>query len=114
MRQGQVHRDSSESYLVGTIKLFYVCTLTDDKGIQRKEVFVAVRKRPIIDRDRSLYIVNTVSTDTNQPVFKYEFDVSTDIILHLDSITDRLMLVPHYDKDHADTLMCGIVMWAAR
>ena len=109
-----MHPGSSESYLVGTIKLFYVCKLTDDAGITREEVFVAVRARPIVQRDRSLYIVNTVSSDTRQPLFTYKYDASIDTILHLDCITDRIMLVPHYDEDKADTLMCGVIMWAAR
>jgi len=99
--------------LVGTIQLFYVCKLTDDNNVTREEVFVAIRERPLVERDRTLYIVNTVADDTNQPGFTYEYDSSVDKIVHLDSITDRIMLVPHYKKDFADTLMCGIVMWPA-
>ena len=98
---------TSESHLVGTIKMFYHF----DIGGQ-ETTFVDILNHPVLEKFRSLYIVDTV-----QPFRKgkdrYPVTAGSHIY-HIDAITSKIMLAKHFSPEYAGTRMCGIVMWEAR
>lgn len=99
---------SSESYKVGTIKMFYHFPRTPSI------TFVDILDLPVRRKLRSLYIVAA------QPAFPRGFAcnpvTATSTLYHIDSITSKVLLAPHYTEDEteATTEMCGIPMWDAR
>ena len=101
---------SSQSHRVGTICLFY---LFEMKGGPSPEVFVSIKPRPILSRQRSMYIVANIKDDTSQPQFAHSH-TNDHTLIHIDSITGKIMLVPHYNVDESNTLMCAIKMWGVR
>ena len=48
---------SSESHLIGTVGLFYKFDMV---GGDTPATFVSIKPRPLVGRDKSMYIVNTV------------------------------------------------------
>lgn len=65
-------------------------------------------------RARSLYIIDSIKEDKRLSSFNHEHDPSKHKLIHVDSITHKVMFVPHFDEDQAEDKMCGICMWAAR
>lgn len=87
--------------------------MTGSFSRERTCQILAITDRPVLSLDKGMYIVNSVRQDTEVLGFKFEPTDNTTLI-HIDSITHKVKLVPHYDEDHKDTLMCGISMWTAR
>jgi hypothetical protein len=75
--------------------------------------FVSIKPRAVVGKDRSMYIVDTVSDDTTVTGFKY-VHMAGHMFIHIDSITAKVKLVPHYDEVKRIRLMCGIRMWCVR
>ena len=75
--------------------------------------FVPIKPRPLVGRDKSMYIVNTVSDDTNVSGFSY-IHMEEHTLIYIDSITAKVKLVPHYDESQSAELMCAIRMWYVR
>jgi len=80
----------------------------------RQEIFFAVRNRPVVGHFRDMRFVESVAGDTAEPGWGYVYDPGVDTILHIDSITARVMIVPRYGVNESEGLMCGIKMWLAR
>ena len=75
--------------------------------------FVSIKPRTLVERDRSMYIVSTVSDDTSVSGFKY-VHMEGHTLVHIDSITAKVKLVPHYDEAKCTDFMCAIRMWCVR
>lgn len=106
---------SSQSHTLATIHLFYTFTLTDARGSNAtRATFASVEQRPVTGRIRSLYIIDSIKEETRLSSFTHVHDPSIHILVHVDSITHKVMFVPHFDSDQAETKMCGICMWSAR
>lgn len=104
---------SSTSYKIGTINMFYVFTMSGVLEPTRPRicVFASITDRPVLTHSRSMYIVNTVREELEKVGFEYEHLQDIHSMIHVDSITSKVMLVPHYDEDKSDSQMCGISMW---
>jgi hypothetical protein len=122
--------------LVGTINMFYI---VKNSGAL-DEVYVSLSKRPILDMEGDLYIVDSVRPETWLPGFKFVHQRGQHVIVHVDAITAKILLVPHFDQQADEAkrqlkikelgknapvsehpppcpsmeLMCGIKMWDAR
>jgi hypothetical protein len=101
---------SSLSYELGTIELFYTVNMV---GGPSPATFVSVKPRPILSKERSMYIIATICQDTSLSKFAHVHTLAHHLI-HLDSITAKVKLVPHYDIAKQASLMCGINMWCVR
>lgn len=104
---------ASTSYMVGTVNMFYVFNMDGASPPERPRTctFASVTDRPVLGHVRSMFIVDTVSAETEKVGFKYEHLDGVHTMLHVDSITFKIMLVPHYDSDKSTTHMCGIPIW---
>lgn len=58
-----------------------------------------------------MFIVDTIREETERLGFKYEYLDDVHMMLHVDSITSKVMLVPHHESEKSATHMCGINMW---
>ena len=76
---------SSESHLIGTAGLFYKFDMV---GGDTPATFVSIKPRPLVGRDKSMYLVNTVCDDTSVSGFSY-IHMEEHTLLHLDSITAK-------------------------
>ena len=101
---------SSVSHLIGTIGMFYRFKMI---GGDTPATFVSIKPRTLVERDRSMYIVSTVSDDTSVSGFKY-VHLEAHTLVHIDSITAKVKLVPHYDEAKCTDFMCAIRMWCVR
>ena len=101
---------SSTSYSLGTIALFYRVPMV---GGPSPATFVSVKPRLIKEKERSMYIIDSICEDTSLSAFKHVHTLAHHLI-HVDSITAKVKLVPHYAVDKHDSLMCGIKMWCVR
>jgi hypothetical protein len=77
------------------------------------ETFVAIIPHPILGKVRSMYIIDTFDSGVLGG-FSYRFDPTTDRLIHIDQITSKIILVPHFNQALEHTKMCGISMWEAR
>ena len=102
---------SSQSHEIGTIMSFYTVAMSQHKPVPA--LFVAVKVRPVKDRIRSLYVIDSIRRSTLKPGRGYECPEG-DVLIHVDAITHKMAFVPHYDPEQADELMCAISMWEAR
>jgi hypothetical protein len=101
---------SSLSHLVGTIMMFYTFCVTG-LGAPVTATFVEIKRRPIEYKVRSLYIIQTIGVDDSL-LKGLEHQFSDDhVLVHVDSITHKLKVVPHFDAQYEDALMCAIPMW---
>ena len=101
---------SSTSYSLGTIALFYRVPMV---GGPSPATFVSVKPRLIKEKERSMYVIDSICEDTSLSAFKHVHTLAHHLI-HVDSITAKVKLVPHYAVDKHDSLMCGIKMWCVR
>jgi hypothetical protein len=101
---------SSTSHLIGTVGLFYRFEMD---GGPSPAVFVSVTPRLIKEKERSMYIIEGVIDDTRIRGFEH---VHTKLLhfMHIDSITAKVKLVPHYDLAKRTAFMCAIPMWYVR
>jgi hypothetical protein len=75
--------------------------------------FVDIMDHPLIIKERSMYIIE--STLALQRGNHHVHPVTTNsTIYHIDAITSKVLLVPHYSHLLKDTQMCAIRMWEAR
>ena len=77
-------------------------------------VFVSLCDRPVEDKIYTMYVVRTVREDTRTLSFDHIHSNEQHTLIHVDSITSKIKLVPHYDVTKRTTHMCGIRMWYAR
>ena len=77
--------------------------------------FVHIVDRPVINKVRNMFIVDTVREDREVLGFRTEFHPEVDTLVHIDSIAFKTMLVPHYSSEHPMAeKMCAIRMWESR
>ncbi len=101
---------SSESHLIGTVGMFYRFNMV---GGDTPAAFVSIKPRAVVGKDRSMYIVDTVSDDTAVSGFEY-FHMAGHMFIHIESITAKVKLVPHYDEVKRAQFMSAIRMWCVR
>jgi hypothetical protein len=99
---------AAQSHLIGTIKMFYHF---DDLGGQQ-HTFVDIANHHIIEKIRSMYIVDTCLT--LRTGFNHHPILAESTIIHIDAITSKVLLVPHFAPEYKDVRMCAIPMWEAR
>ena len=97
----------STSFKIGTIKMFYHFKIG-----AVETTFVDILDHPVLEKVRGLYIIQKVPAlqrgSTKHPV------TATSTIYHIDSITSKILLAPHFTPELMPTRMCGIRMWSAR
>jgi hypothetical protein len=98
---------ASESHKIGTIKMFYHF---DVAGV--RTTFVDIDDHPILHKVRSLFIIDTVEALQRGRDLYPAHRHST--IFHIDAITSKVLLAPHFDPALSATKMCAISMWEAR
>ena len=114
---------SSESHRVATVHMFYHFTMQGSRpetvrgGVTLKELpdeatFAIISDRAVRDKIRSMHIVDAVRDNATKPGFKFK-TAAEHTIIHIDSITAKVMIVPHFDTTQ-NHLMCAIPMWIAR
>ena len=101
---------SSTSHLIGTVGLFYRFKM--DRG-PSPAVFVSVTPRLIKEKERSMYIIEGVMDDSLMSRFDH-VHTEQHTFIHIDSITAKVQLVPHYDLAKRAAFMCAIPMWHVR
>ena len=69
---------------------------------------------PYVGRANQLRVVDTVREDVKLLGWDHFHDSRVHTLIHVDSITSRVMLVPHFDRSKKDSQMCVIPMWKAR
>ena len=75
-------------------------------------ILVEISDIPILAIERGLYIVKNIPF---QPAPGHSHTYSTEnTLIHVDAITHKVQLVPHYSPSKRETHMCGIPMWQAR
>ena len=96
---------ASASFKIGTIKMFYHFKIG-----AVETTFVDILDHPVLEKVRGLYIIKKVPAlqqgSTNHPV------TATSTIYHIDSITSKILLAPHFTPELMSTRMCGIRMWS--
>jgi hypothetical protein len=105
---------SSTSHKVGLVHMFYTFTMMGyaASGLAKQATFAAITDCPLVSpKVRSLYFIDAPS-ERLYPKFRF---VLTDAhsLIHVDSITAKVMVVPHFDRDLRSTQSCGIPMWRA-
>lgn len=106
---------SSTSHQVGTICMFYQLAMQGtSEGLPRHIVVVSVLVHPEVGRANQLRVVDTVREDVKLLGWDHFHDSRVHTLIHVDSITSRVMLVPHFDRSKKDSQMCVIPMWKAR
>ena len=98
---------TSTSHLLGIINMFYTFTLP-----LGDVTFVSLYNLPIEHKLRSLYVTRTVVRNI-QPGFADAY-TTNQVLIHIDSITAKLFLVPHFNPTYRSDFMCGIPMWDSR
>ncbi len=101
---------SSTSHLIGTVGLFYRFVMD---GGPSPAVFVSVTPRLIKEKERSMYIIEGVMDDSLMSRFDH-VHTEQHTFIHIDSITAKVKLVPHYDLAKRAAFMCAIPMWYVR
>jgi hypothetical protein len=99
---------SATSHHVATINMFYQTTTT----LGDVQIFASVSVRPIVSKLRSMHIINTVRADRRKRGFRFVHDHAVHAFIHVDSITAKVMFVPHFKT--GETHMCAVRMWEAR
>ena len=72
-----------------------------------------IKPRPILGKERTMYIIGRISEDTALSGFDHVHTEAHHLI-HLDSITAKVKFVPHYDNSKQNAFMCGVSMWWVR
>jgi hypothetical protein len=97
----------SMSHLIGTIKMFYHFDING-----QRTTFVDILDHPILRKDRSMYIIaytpQLLMGRSAHPV------TAASTIYHIDAITSKVLLAPHYTPELKHREMCAITMWEAR
>ena len=114
VRRRDNSQGSSQSHLIGRINMMYRVPMRKGNDEFSSEVFVSITTIDISAKERSMYITQNVDRQVGSDGFKFVHDHLAHTLVHVDSITSKLMLTPHYDPGLRDTLMCGIRMWHAR
>ena len=110
-QQGIGGLDGSVSSLkIGTIWMFYRFQLIGNSSLT---TFVSITDRPIVGNHGNLKMVDTVKSDTLLPNFNHRHDPSVHNLIHIDSISHKVKLVPHFDASNNEH-MFAINMWEAR
>ncbi len=76
---------------------------------KRTANFVSVRDVPIQSRFR----IESVREDTASVGWSGIGDLAGGVLIHVDAITHKVKLAPHFNSDLSDTYMCAIPMWEA-
>lgn len=100
----------TESLLLGTVEMVYELTMTG-RGPSAC-VLVEITQVPIIDRVRGFYIVN--KSLARPPVGHSHLYKPNNSLIHVDSITHRVMMVQHFNPAERNEHMCAIPMWLSR
>ena len=114
---------SSTSHRVATVHMFYHFSMEGSrpesyrggvtlKALPDEATFAIVSDRVVHDKIRSMHIVDAVRDSATKPGFKFK-TAAEHTIIHIDSITAKVMIVPHFDTTQ-NHLMCAIPMWIAR
>ena len=99
-------------YRLGVINMFYkFATSSNTDGYQ---ILVDITQKPVLSKVRSLYVVAREARDTQLKRFTHTYTRSTHALIHIDWITHKIFLAPHFDEALRATQMCGIPMWEMR
>ena len=120
VRESNVRVGSSRSFRIGIINMFYVFYRGDEQI-----TFFSLSDLQIIEPYHSLYIIeksryeecrayienrdNSVNRN-----FSFVHNSSQHRVFHIDSITSKVHVVPHFNSEKRNDLMCAIRMWYAR
>jgi hypothetical protein len=105
---------SSASHLIGTVGLFYRFQMN---GGPSPAMFVSVKPRKIKEKERSLYILDGTGVIDEAHVHKKghsHVHTLQHTLIHIDAITAKVKIVPHYDLAKRAAFMCAIPMWHVR
>jgi hypothetical protein len=95
--------------------MFYKVPMQGTSADYPKHFVVAsVLVHPQLPRTHNLRIVASVRQDVQLQGWRHEHDPNVHTLIHVDSITSKVMFVPHFDKDKKTEQMCAIPMWRAR
>ena len=103
---------SSESHRIGTILMLYTFTVHRHGKLYDTATFVEVADRPVLEKIRSLYNINSVAAE-HLPAAGGAYS-GDNYLIHVDAITAKVRLVPHFLPRLAATHMLAITMWEAR
>jgi hypothetical protein len=99
------------SHRIGLINMFYTFTVP-----QGDVTFVSIYTLPTIHKLRDLYVTNKF-VRLVQPGLAFDYDEVdhvNNVLIHIDSISSKLFITPHFDPAQRRHFMCGIPMWDAR
>lgn len=95
--------NSTPTYHIGTILCFYVIYNVDRP--KRNIVFVSVKERPVKRKISSMYVLDLLeATPPSSP---------DDVLLHVDSVSCRVHVVPHMDVSNKSEVV-AIRVWDSR
>ena len=109
---------SSTSHKLATLGMFYLVRMVGATGAggERPATLVLASVLPLsqVGQASGCRVVGTVRRDVHLDGWDHVHNTNKHTLLHVDSITGRVMLVPHYDETLRASKMCVLPMWAAR
>jgi hypothetical protein len=91
-----------------------------DRSSQRFEdvILLEMVDRPIVERDGRMYVINSIRRDTQLMGFgaleQVDGNLTQVVLAHIDCVSSKLKVVPHYDPAREEAQMCCIRIWEAR
>jgi hypothetical protein len=107
-------RRAGGAHHIGVINMFYqICFFSPDGRTSRFEIMVDVTNVPVQAKERSMYIIPSIPRRVKQLGFLHVCGSGDSDVLHVDTITAKVQLAPHYSPERRDNLMCALRMWEA-
>lgn len=103
---------SDTSRRIATINMFYAVRVQDN-GEQRDVHLVDLTDIPVGGFYRKLSIVSSDTVRAQRRLPGLNFQHGSGTLFHIDAISAKVMLVPHFDDSKKDSLMIAIPIWEA-
>ena len=111
---------SSTSHRLAIIGMFYVVEMVGGGDhLPSQMCVVSVLVLPHVQQQGKLRVVpislpHALSGDVHLKGWNFSHQPDVHALIHVDSITARVMLVPHHDKAFRDSQMCVLPVWKSR
>ena len=109
---------SSTSHKLATLGMFYLVRMVGASGTTGPRpstlILASVLCLPQVGQASGCRVVGTVRQDVHLEGWDHVHNTNKHTLIHVDSITGRVMLVPHYEERLRGTQMCVVPMWKAR
>lgn len=98
---------SDSSRRIATINMFYAFEIENQATLH----LVDLTDIPVEAHYRKMSIVSSVRAQRRLPGFDFAHGSGT--LIHIDAMSAKIMLVPHFEESQKDTMMIAIPIWEA-